>query len=295
MSGRERPAIRCHEDPVLFVEALNFTAADTGFAGRLIEKDYFCSLLLDYLAARDGSLTFKGGTCLTKVHAEFYRLSEDLDFVIPTAVDASRAERSRRATGVKEAVAALPGALPDFRVVEPVTGANNSTQYIGVVAYASLLSRQEEAIKIEVGLREPLLMPVESGSARTLLLDPVSHKPMVALIRSRCISKEEAFAEKFRAALSRREVAIRDFYDIDYAVGKLGLQPQDKALVRLVRKKLRVPGNEPVDVSEERLTALRRQFVPQLRPVLRERDFREFDVERAFRVVAEMATRLAVQ
>ena len=33
------PAIRFHEDTVLFREAVNFTAAQTGFAARLIEKD----------------------------------------------------------------------------------------------------------------------------------------------------------------------------------------------------------------------------------------------------------------
>jgi len=292
MSGRESPAIRCHDDIDLFREAVNFTAAQTAFAARLIEKDYFCSVLLDYLAVTDGSLVFKGGTCLTKVYAGFYRLSEDLDFAISTAVDASRSERRRRADGVKTAVAALPAAVPCFRVAEPVTGANNSTQYVGVVAYASLLNRQEETIRIEVGLREPLLTPLESGSAGTILLDPVSHEPMVAPIRPGCMSKAEALSEKFRAALSRREVAIRDFYDIDYAVRKLGLQPQDEKMVRLVGKKLDVPGNDPVDVSKERLAALRQQLEPQLKTVLREGDFREFDLDRAFRVVAQMAKRL---
>ena len=129
--------------------------------------------------------------------------------------------------------------------------------------------------------------------AETILLDPVSHTPMVAPIRPRCMSKAEAFAEKFRAALSRREVAIRDFYDIDYAVRKLGLQPRAEEMVRLVKKKLNVPGNEPVDVSQDRLAALRQQLEPQLKLVLRERDFREFDLNRAFRVVAEMAKRQA--
>lgn len=292
MSGREPSAIRCHEDADLFRAAVNFTAAETAFPARLIEKDYFCSLLLEYLASRVGSLVFKGGTCLAKVYAGFYRLSEDLDFVIPTAVDVSRAERGRRAAGVKDAVSALPARIPSFRIVGPVTGANNSTQYLGVVAFTSLLSRHEETIKIEVGLREPLLMPVANHPAETLLLDPVSHQPMVAPVRPRCISKVEAFAEKFRAALSRREVAIRDFYDIDYAVRKLGLQSQNEDMVRLVSQKLDVPGHEPVDVSEERLTALRQQLEPQLKPVLREGDFREFDVDRAFRTVVEMAKRL---
>lgn len=292
MSRPEPTAIRCHEDPALFVEALNFTAAETGFVARLIEKDYFCSLVLDYLAGADEALVFKGGTCLTKVYAGFYRLSEDLDFVIPMPVEAPRQERSRRAAGVKQAVAELPHALPGFLVIGQLKGANNSTQYLGTVAYSSLLSHQRETITIEVGLREPLMTPYAPGSARTILLDPVLHQPMVEPVRSRCLSKEEAFAEKFRAALSRREVAIRDFYDIDYAVVKLGLQPQDRELVKLVKKKLQVPGNEPVDVSADRLAALRWQLVPQLKPVLREPDFSEFDVDRAFRTVAEMANRL---
>ena len=34
---------------------------------------------------------------------------------------------------------------------------------------------------------------------------------------------------------------------------------------------------------------MRKQIEAQLRPVLRERDFGEFDLERAFKIVAEMA------
>ena len=112
---------------------------------------------------------------------------------------------------------------------------------------------------------------------------------MVLPLAVRCISRMEAFAEKFRAALSRREAAIRDFYDIDYAVRRLDLRPQDPALVELVRQKLAMPGNEPADVSEARLAMLQRQLDAQLKPVLRDRDFAEFDLERAFRTVAQMA------
>ena len=57
--------------------------------------------------------------------------------------------------------------------------------------------------------------------------------------------------------------------------------------------KLAVPGTEPVNVSAERLVLLRQQMAPQLRPVLRERDFREFDLGRAFGIVADVANRLS--
>jgi predicted nucleotidyltransferase component of viral defense system len=70
------PPILIHEDPEFFRSAVTFTAATTGFQLRLIEKDYFCSMLLQYLAEANGSLIFKGGTCLAKVLVDFYRLSE---------------------------------------------------------------------------------------------------------------------------------------------------------------------------------------------------------------------------
>lgn len=293
MTAREPSGIHFHEDPDLFREAVNFTAAETAFAPRLIEKDYFCTVLLEYLEAVDDALIFKGGTCLAKVHAGFYRLSEDLDFVIPMPINASRSERSARMAGIKKALAALPRQLSAFRVAQPLTGANSSTQYIAAIGYTSQLSRQEDAITIEVGLREPLLTPALSGLAETILLDPVSGQPLVKPSTVRCISRTEAFAEKFRAALSRREVAIRDFFDIDYAVRRLELRPDDAELVGLVRRKLAVPGNEPVDTSKHRLAALRQQLEPQLKPVLRASDFAEFDLERAFGTVAEMGTKIA--
>jgi predicted nucleotidyltransferase component of viral defense system len=283
--------IRAHEDPVLFREAVNFTAARTRFLPRLIEKDYFCTVLLNYLAA-DETLVFKGGTCLAKVHADFYRLSEDLDFVISTPVDATRADRRALTARLKERAGRIEQDLSCFRIVEPLRGANNSTQYLASVGYRSLLGQQEETVKIEVGLREPLLTPVFKGMARTLLLNPISVRPMVAPFALPCISRQEAMAEKLRAALSRRDVAIRDFYDIDYAVRRLGLNPSDPALVALVRQKLFVPGNAPVDLSGARLAELRQQLDSQLKPVLLGKDFTEFNLESAFRTVAAVASLL---
>ncbi|MBU2028227.1 MAG: nucleotidyl transferase AbiEii/AbiGii toxin family protein [Pseudomonadota bacterium] len=278
-----------HEDPARFREAIRFTSAETLFLPRLIEKDYFCTLLLGYLSASDGSLVFKGGTCLAKVHAGFYRLSEDLDFVIPTSHSAPRSERRGLAERLKGAISRLPAKLNAFRIVKPLTGANNSTQYVAVVGYTSLINQQGETVKLEVGLREPLLTPVSIGKAQTLLLNPISGKPITPAIPVPCLSWNEAMAEKLRAALSRREAAIRDFYDVDYAVRKRGFLPLESAMTDLVRQKLAVPGNEPVDLSEERLAALRQQLHTELKTVLREKDFREFDLERAFRIVKDVA------
>jgi predicted nucleotidyltransferase component of viral defense system len=288
--------IRLHEDTVLFREAVNFTAAQTLFLPRLIEKDYYCTVLLDHLAAADSGLVFKGGTCLAKVHAGFYRLSEDLDFVIPTPLSASRSERRNLAAGFKKAVIKLPTMVGAFRVLEPPVGANNSKQYVAVIGYRSLISKQEEIIKIEVGLREPLLTQILTTSeARTILLDPISGESMVRVLPIPCISRSEAMAEKLRAALSRREVAIRDFFDIDYAVRNFGFNPLEANIIEMVRQKLAVPDNEPVDVSPDRLASLRQQLDSQLKPVLRVDDFVAFDLDRAFRIVSDVVAMIGIK
>jgi len=66
-------------DADIFREALSYSEAVTGFTATLIEKDYYCSLILHHVFDRDTPLVFKGGICLSKVYADFYRLSEDLD------------------------------------------------------------------------------------------------------------------------------------------------------------------------------------------------------------------------
>ena len=190
--------------------------------------------------------------------------------------------------GMKAAVSAITDALPAFRLLRQLRGASKSTQYVGAVAYEPLVTGQAEQVKIEVSLREPLLTPVMVGKARTALLDPLTEEPLVQDLALPCISRIEAFAEKFRAALTRREAAIRDFYDLDYAVRKLGLQIHDAELLDLVRRKLAVPANESVVLGRDRLDALRRQLVPRLRPVLRPRDYDEFNLDRAFAMVTKV-------
>lgn len=289
MNASKPAAIRLHEDVAFFREAVNFTTIQTQFAARLIEKDYFCTVFLAYMAgATDGQVVFKGGTCLAKVLLGFYRLSEDLDFVIPMPVTATRAERSRRATVLKDAVEACAREIPGFHITQPLRGASNSTQYIGEVAYRSPTTGQPEPIKIEVSLREPMLTPLLHGSVRTLLLDPIGAAPLVSNLTLPCISQTEAMAEKIRAAMTRREVAIRDFYDLHYAATTAGIHLDSPELVNLVRQKLLVPGNDPVQMGPRRLADLRRQLSGRLRPVLRQEDYERFDLDRAFEMVASI-------
>jgi predicted nucleotidyltransferase component of viral defense system len=230
-------------------------------------------------------------TCLAKVHLGFYRLSEDLDFLVSTPVESKPAQRRERAAPIKDAVGQLADRLPGLRITIPLRGANASRQYAATLGYRSLLAEQEETVEIEIGLREPMLVAAMNGAAKTLLLDPVTGSPSLADVGVQCLSHDEAMAEKLRAALSRRDVAIRDFYDIDHAIRHRGFRIDDAILV-LVRHKLAIPGNDRVDVSASRLASLRQQLEAELRPVLRDPDFAEFDLDRAFNSVVGVAQAL---
>jgi hypothetical protein len=282
--------IRWHsDDPELLLQAITLTARETGFNPRLIEKDYFCSVVLEHLAQSNAGLTFKGGTCLAKVHSGFHRLSEDLDFSISTPATAPRKERRSSADRLKPVITGIPERLPGFRIVQLLSGANASTQYNAALGYASLLDGHVEPIRIEVGLREPILDGPVQGSTRTMLLNPVSGRTLVDAFLLSCLSYREAMAEKLRAALTRREVAIRDFFDVDYAVRNGALDVADRALVDLLERKLRISGTAAVEFSADRAGLLRDQLEAELRPVLREQDFAQFDLERAIETVLAAA------
>ena len=285
--------IRLHvDDPALLREAIRFTSAETDFNPRLIEKDYFCSVVLEYLAASGAGLTFKGGTCLSKIHGSFYRLSEDLDFSISTALEASRGDRSRSAARLKEAVEAIPKHLPVFRITEPLRGANVSTQYNAIVGYESLIDGHIESVSIEVGVREPNMMDAREGASKTALLNPIDGQALVEVYAVPCLSYPEAMAEKLRAALCRSEVAIRDFFDVDHAARNAGFNALEPAFLELLNRKIAIPRIGPVDVSAGRMEQLQRQLEAQLRPVLREQEFVRFDLGRAIGTVRAVALAL---
>lgn len=278
----------------LLQAAIHYTAAQTGFSLQLVEKDYQCSRVLAGLACQEnGPLVFKGGTCLSKVFAAFYRLSEDLDFVIPISHAAVRGDRRSAVAPVKAHVGQLPELVPGLELKTPLTGYNNSTQYIAQFQYRSAVTAAHGEVKFEVGLREALLLPAVACPCHTLLANPLRRSPMFAPFPLRCMAMQEAYAEKARAALSRREPAIRDFFDLDHAVRQLALNCTDTGFVHLLAEKLDVPGNFPVDVSDARLASLRRQLDANLKPVLRQAEYEAFDLDRAFALARQLAGAVA--
>jgi predicted nucleotidyltransferase component of viral defense system len=290
--GDVPPPFPHRADPDVFTEALAYSEADTGFTVTLIEKDYFCSLVLWHVFRGDTRLVFRGGTCLAKVYAGFYRLSEDLDLVIPVDPTVSRNERRAKIEPVRAMLDVLPNAVPGLQILSGLEGHNQSRQYIASLQYQSGVEEKDEVIKIEVGLREPLLSPFESRKASTIAINPFTGSPLLGPIEVQAMSLKEAYAEKTRAALSRLEPAIRDFYDLQYALREVGLDIRDGDFLRMVKAKLDVPGTPSINLSEARRHELEGQTEGQLRPVLRPVDFARFNLDEAFDLVGNIAEKV---
>ena len=200
-----------HLDSAAFRAAVERTAHDFDFRPVLVEKDYFCSILLEAALLPETSWIFKGGTCLSKIYADFYRLSEDLDFCIPLQGTVNRSERRRLIDPSKRIVDSLPDKVGGVEIEEALGGRNESTQYVAVVRYRSVITGDWEKVKIEIALREPLFLPAVIRNARTLVRNVFTGQDLVPPFPVRVIDLTEALAEKTRAALARREAAIRDF------------------------------------------------------------------------------------
>lgn len=280
-------------DPDIFAEALSYSEADTGFTSTLIEKDYFCSLVLQYIFSVATPLVFKGGTCLSKVHMDFYRMSEDLDLIIPVATGTTRNQRRHKIERVKSVFAKLPKVIPGLLISEEFRGHNESKQYIGCLEYKSAVVEKVEKIKVEVGLREPVIRLPETRAARTIAVDPFSRQPLLPDFSVNAMNLKEAYAEKLRAAMTRRDPAIRDFFDLFYAFVNKGLDYEEPHFIKMVKEKLEVPGNSPVNVSDDKKSVLYRQLESQLKPVLRSADFDAFNLDKAFALVQNVSKRLS--
>lgn len=274
-----------HEKKKDFLEAIRKTSQDSGFSEILIEKDYYCSLILrEIFQSMDCTLVFKGGTLLNKCYVGFYRLSEDLDFSISNIASYSRKKRSNSAQFAKKCVSEAVRSL-SLVFAKPFEGRNESRLYSGEIAYDSLVIEDKKTIRVEFGILEKV-WERESLKAKTLLVNPITQKPVLPDFPLVGLSLKEAYSEKIRAALSRVKPAIRDIFDIHYAI-KRRLIEEPRGFIKIhdispmVKYKMKIL-NRKVDLSERRKKELLSQLQTDLRPVLRQKDFEEFDFEQAW-------------
>jgi predicted nucleotidyltransferase component of viral defense system len=181
----------------------------------VVEKDFYLTRLIWALAQERGPrLLLKGGTCLSKCDLGYHRMSEDADFVIPWASGTShRGTNAYHTNQVREALRAI---APEVGVaLRAFDGErfDRASHIIWTATYASELSPNHMgSILIEVAMR-PVLRPAREARLDHILSGPLMDDYTDAMCWA--LDAAEVRAEKVRAAYTREEPAIRDFYDLD--------------------------------------------------------------------------------
>lgn len=285
------PLSSIHTRPREFRAAIEYTSAQSGFIARLIEKDYWCSMLLHAMFENgDTPLVFKGGTLLSKSYADFQRLSEDLDFTVASEDLGSRSERRRISKEIEADLIRVTERL-GLGWKEAWRGHNQSTQYTGRISYPSILGVQDSVL-VEVGMRE---VPVENPvwvKLKTMLRNPLFGEPEVDEILVRGYTLKEAYAEKVRAALTRKDPAIRDIYDL-WRAHTLGILPlESRDWLNLIKQKC-----EKYDLTaaccEQRKVQFSSRVKTDLHPVLRSELAMSFDFIEGWNLLVDILQKVS--
>lgn len=256
------------------------------FRPAIVEKDYFLTVILNNIeSGLSDKIIIKGGTLLNKIYLNYRRLSEDLDFVYLSKMAlTSRSARSKAITPIREQMPKFLKLL-DLKSKNPKgQGFNNSTQYIFNILYPSFITGKDENIQIEVALRQiPLDKPVHNV-IKHFYKDPFTDKDLMPENKILSLSLNEAVAEKLKAAITRRDLAIRDYYDL-WHIAESGFDFHDKQFNTIFKKKLDAEGysgdyGHNFGLSEESVDLLQRQVETDLMPVIRFEE--KFDLAKVF-------------
>ena len=244
------------------LDELRRLSAETGFSSKLLEKDYHLTRILQRISEKKiKDLVFKGGTCLNKCYLGFYRLSEDLDFVYNQDVKGkTKLQIKKILDGLRRE---LMGVLDELGIKTSkelgkgwkMLTSKEDPKIVGlevITNYNSMIDNSVQTIKLEISFRKKLRNPTKMKSIKHEFIDALGEPILIKDVEIEVIDLTENFAEKFRALVIRKNVAIRDIYDI-YFILKNKLAKVDKDLIDLILVKI----NE----SEEKKNFSRKDFI----------------------------------
>ena len=142
-----------HEDRKKFQQAVSLTSFRSDRMGKIIEKDYYVTMILRLLADEMPFVVFKGGTSLSKCHQAILRFSEDIDI----AVDHDLSQGKKKKLKYEIADIAQRLGLKIVNIGE-TRSRRDYNRYI--IAYDSILPQINEAI-------QPVILLETSFTARS--------------------------------------------------------------------------------------------------------------------------------
>ncbi|MFH1750087.1 MAG: nucleotidyl transferase AbiEii/AbiGii toxin family protein [Candidatus Micrarchaeota archaeon] len=249
-------------------DELTRIAAKKGFPPHVIEKDYALTWTLKALYSNQKLskyLVFKGGTCLSKVYADIYRLSEDLDF---SAYKEGKMDSKMLFDEIAKAFASANAAgAPNLAIILDSIHENPGMVMLKI-RYSGILEKSSN-LKMEISLNEW----IQFESKHAIIKERTY--PDIEPFELHCYDLIEILSEKLRAIMQRGKT--RDYYDAWQITARrdlLGDAKGDLANIRL-RLKEKCTRNkiayEPEKMFEEkRLDAARGEWENGLERLVKE-------------------------
>jgi len=222
-----------------YIESL---AAQHNFLPTLLEKDYYLTLILNEINFLSNKLIFKGGTCLNKIYFNYFRLSEDLDFIME--INDNNINRKQRKELIKPLKDNISVLINKYGLkIDNINsrGFNESKQYLFIIQYNSVFYESIQNIKLEVSIRVKHLMEPEIKMINHVFVHPFTNEPVLKYEKIKCLNLLEAVAEKLRAAATRKDIAPRDFYDL-YYISRIKPELWNAQLLKIFLEKLNEDG-----------------------------------------------------
>ena len=152
-----------HEDKKQFFHVINRVSYQTGRMGKMIEKDYYVTMILRLLSSEMPFVVFKGGTSLSKCYKVISRFSEDIDVTVDQNL--SQGQKKKLKYGIVDAVQQMGLEILNLNETRSRRDYN---RYI--IAYESVLPKLNETVQPVIYLETSfttiafptVIMPVDS-------------------------------------------------------------------------------------------------------------------------------------
>ncbi len=270
----------------------------------IIKKDLLLTLILAEFEKSDlgKNLIFKGGTLLSRNYLKYHRFSEDLDFVHKDSSSIRELTRHARERKVKEFLDIF---VPKLKEIADMLGLDFSTDrsnkkycrmltgrtvYTFKIYYSDVNFIKVEINFVEKNIHHPVEISIKTitdffDSKKMLYELGLSYQNFKVL----SYPLKEIILEKYRAALTRKEVKERDLFDlflikdslkadIDEIIEKINISALIKReLDNLIKEKLVLLEQGDFFKSEEKIENLSiieydkeefEKFKEKLKPIL---------------------------
>ena len=279
-----------HKDSRNFEKIIEQTASITGFDTLLVEKDYYITIFLSDINQISSELIFKGGTAYSKTMGNYHRMSEDIDFLLNNSKDATRGERKLLIAKIEKFLDGFAKEHGLLYLQDKREAHNENKQYSYSFQYSSLFADKGE-IYLDITLGDNTVCIPEQKPLLHKFINPITNAPLFEVNKTQVYSSQEILAEKLRAAITRKTIAPRDFFDIHDAITR-GFNFNNADFLKIFAAKIchfkktddltkikNLKHNLGRDVAE--INAMKNRIELELLPVISIEKRKSFDIDKA--------------